>query len=207
MQDILLWLDSVSPWIQILSLVSGIVYMVLQIFQHKWMWYVNLVTAGAALLVALANRSDGAWAPLWAQVFMNAYFIVTAIIGIFRWKRLRAASDGKMHIVKVTRKEFFRALAFFLVAAPALSLILHFTNDPAPIPDGVSLIISVIAAWFLMKSHIQHYYLWMAADSIIIVLYATQGAWWMVVLYCCYVTSCIIGLNHWRKNSVIVDHK
>ena len=59
MQDILLWLDSVSPWIQILSLVSGIVYMVLQIFQHKWMWYVNLVTAGAALLVALANRSDG----------------------------------------------------------------------------------------------------------------------------------------------------
>ena len=207
MQDILLWLDSVSPWIQIISLVSGIVYMVMQIFQHKWMWYLCLVTATAALLVALSNRSEGEWAPLWAQVLMNAYFDLTALIGIVRWKRLNEHSEGKMHIVPLKRPEVVRASIFGVVLAAALVTVLHFTNDPAPLPDGLSLTLSVIAAWFLMKSHVEQYYLWITADLIVIVLYAGQGAWWMVALYVCYIVSSVIGIRHWRKNGVVIEHK
>lgn len=207
MQDTLLWLYSVSSWIQILSLVSGIVYMVMQIFQHKWMWYLCLVTATAALLVALSNRADGVWAPLWAQVLMNLYFDLTALIGIVRWKRLDAHSEGKMHIVPLHRPEVVRASVFGVVLAAVLVTVLHFTNDPAPLPDGLSLTLSVIAAWFLMKSHVEQYYLWIAADLIVIVLYAGQGAWWMVVLYVCYILSSVIGIRHWRKNAVVVDQK
>ena len=205
MNVIINWLGEISPWIQIISLISGVIYMVMQILQHRLMWYVDFITAGAALIVAFCNLQDGIWSPLWAQVFINVYFIVMAAIGIFTWKRLSDVTGEKMHIVRLSGKRIAAIIAIILVGAPLICFLLSRTNDPSPILDGISLTLCAVAAWLLTCSHIENWYLWIAADAVSVILYAGQGAWWMAVLYACYTASSFIGIAHWKRNGVYVD--
>ena len=205
MYEILDWFATNGQFVQIFALVTGVVYMILQIFQNRLMWYVDLLTAGAALMIALFNSDSGSWAPLWAQAAMNSYFIVMAVIGIFTWKRYSKLSDGALHVVRLHRKEGVTSAIFALAGAPLLCLILSLTNDPEPFADGLSMTFSIIAAWFLTRSHVEQWVMWIIADLLVIVLYANQGAWWMVALYYCYIISSVIGYTHWRKNGTYVE--
>ncbi|MCR5325907.1 MAG: nicotinamide riboside transporter PnuC [Bacteroidales bacterium] len=205
MENVIDWLYANSSWIQIVSLVCGVTYMLLQIFQHKWMWYFSIAASTAALIVASSNLENGSWAPLWAQVGLNIYLIVIAFVGIFRWRTLDAESGGKIHIVRLSKKRL--ALVFCIIAAgtPLLAWLLGKTSDPAPLLDGASLVLSLVAAWLLSQSHIEQYLFWIAANILIVAVWATQSKWAMVIMYSCYIVACAIGFFNWKKNGVIVE--
>ncbi len=187
-EEALQWLSSNSSWIQIISLVCGVTYMILQIFQHKWMWYFSIMVSSTALLISVSNHEGGAWAPLWAQVALNIYLIAIAVIGIFKWRKLEGESGGKLHIVPLTRKRLLIVAAILAVGIPLLSIVLgRFTSDPAPWIDGPSLV------------------LWIVANILIITVYASQAKWLMAVMYTFYIVFCIIGYINWKKNGVVVE--
>ena len=101
MDVVINWLRESDSWIQLISLTSGVIYMVMQVFQHRWMWYLDLVTCSTALIVAAVNSKDGAWAPLWAQIILNLWFIAMAVWGIAHWKKLDSESHGDLHVVRL----------------------------------------------------------------------------------------------------------
>ena len=205
-EEALQWLSSNSSWIQIISLVCGVTYMILQIFQHKWMWYFSIMVSSTALLISVSNHESGVWAPLWAQVALNIYLIVIAVIGIFKWRKLEGESGGKLHIVPLTRKRLLIVAAILAVGIPLLSIVLgRFTSDPAPWIDGPSLVLSLVAAWLLSQSHIEQYLFWIVANILIITVYASQAKWLMAVMYTFYIVFCIIGYINWKKNGVVVE--
>lgn len=206
METIVLWLSAHSAWMQILSLVTGVTYIIMQIFQYKWMWHFNLITAAIILINAVVNHdATGTWAPLWAQVLFNTYLIIMAVIGIVNWKKLAAQSDGKIHILKLSRKIIWIAAGIMLIGAPVICLLLSLTNDPKPVADGIAMTISIVAAWFLTRSHLEQWHLWIIADIFVIVVYASQAMWGLVALYVFYIISCCIGIYNWRKKGVWIE--
>lgn len=181
-------------FLEIFSLVTGLVYMVAQIFQWKWMWYADMLTAGAALAVAVASH-------IWGNAAINAYFFVMAFIGIVRWRRLEARTpEGETHLVKVPGRIYAISAALLLAGGAVICLILFRTNDPHPIADGISLILSIIGCWWLTASYLPQWYLWIASDLITAWIFASQGLWWMAVLYICYVISAVFGIIYWKKH-------
>lgn len=200
------WLSANNSWIQIISLVCGVTYMLLQVFQNKYMWYFSIMVSTAAFLIAISNHEGSSWAPLWAQAALNIYLIVIAIVGIFKWRKLEGESGGKLHIVPLSRKRLLIVVAVLVAGAPLLSLVLkNFTSDPAPWIDGTSLVLSLVAAWLLSQSHIEQYLFWIVANILIITVYATQAKWFMAIMYLVYIVFCIIGFINWKKNGVIVE--
>lgn len=205
-EGVLRWLSANNSWIQIISLVCGVTYMLLQVFQNKYMWYFSIMVSTAAFLIAISNHEGSAWAPLWAQVALNIYLIIIAIVGIFKWRKLEGESGGKLHIVPLSRKRLVIVLAILVAGAPLLSLVLkNYTSDPAPWIDGTSLVLSLVAAWLLSQSHIEQYLFWIVANILIITVYATQAKWFMAIMYLVYIVFCIIGFINWKKNGVIVE--
>lgn len=202
---LLQWFANNNSWLQIIPLVCGVTYMTLQIFQHKWMWYFSILTSVAALAIAVTNLDGEAWAPLWAQVVLNAYLIVIAISGIIRWRKLDSESDGRIHIVKMSKKRIITVLVAVAIANPIATWLLGFTSDPAPALDGISLVLSFVAAWLLSRSHIEQYLFWIAANALIIAVYASQGMWLMAAMYTFYIGTCIVGFINWKKNGVVVE--
>lgn len=205
MDVIINWLRDADSWIQIISLISGIIYMVMQVFQHKWMWYLDLVTCITALAVAAINFQDGMWAPLWAQVGLNAWFIAMAAWGIFHWKELDESSNGELHVVKLSVWRLLLTVILLAVCTPLVCYLYSVTNDPSPVLEGISFTFSIFAAWYLSCSHLENWYLWIAADIAVTLLFAQQGDWWMAALYACYIVSAVIGLAFWKRKGVCVQ--
>ena len=194
-----------SFWVQAFSLITGIVYMVMQVTQHRWMWYFGIFTAAAALVVALSNCTEaGEWAPLWAQVMLNSYFLAMDIVGIFKWRKIESRTGDALHIVPMPKNRVLAYALIALVGGPVLCLLFSLTNDPAPVAEGISFCLSIIAQIMLTRSHLEQWFVWMAADLVCIIIYAEQGAWWMVGLYYAYLLNSCIGVYYWRRHGTYV---
>lgn len=205
LKDVVHWLGANNFWIQIISMACGVTYMLLQISQHKWMWYFSIATSTAAFIVASTNHDGAEWAPLWAQVVLNVYLIGVAIAGIINWRKLEGESSGKIHVVPFKKRSLIIALVVFAVQTPLLAWLLSLTSDPSPVLDAASLILSFIAAWMLARSHKEQYLFWIVANVLIISVYAGQSKWFMVGMYSFYIVTCVIGYFNWKKNGVIIE--
>lgn len=199
------WLAANNSWIQIISLICGITYMTLQIFQKRLMWYFSIAASTAAIIISVTNLDNGAWAPLWAQVILNVYLITMAIVGIFRWRTLESESGGQMHIVPLSNRRKIFILVALAIGVPLVTWVLKLTSDPAPVLDGTSLVFSLIAAYLLSQSHIEQYLFWLVANCLIVAVFATQAKWFMVAMYSIYNVTCILGYINWKKHGVIVE--
>lgn len=183
--------------LEIVALVAGLAYMILQILQNRYMWYLNLVTAAASLAVTIMNR-------LWASSALNLYFIITSVIGIFTWKALakKDKEDSKVRLVRLKLPAVLASAAVAIAGGVGVYFLLVYTHDASPVADASTMILSVIAAWWLTRPYIEQWYVWLAADIIAVVMYASQGLWGMTALFSLYVVSCVVGYVHWRKNGV-----
>lgn len=195
-------------WLQILQIftfVTGIIYMVMQITQHKLMWHFDIMTAAGALIAAMTLSIDGVWSPLWAQVALNSYFLTMAFIGIVRWKKLKGSGDEKMVTVKLSGKILLAGIAIVIIGTPVIWKLLTFTSDKFPLMDAISMSFSIVAAWWLTRKHTEEWYCWIIADVLVVIMYALAGSWWMLALYVAYTISSVAGLIHWKKKGITIE--
>lgn len=182
--------------IEIFTLITGLIFIIMQILQHKYMWYMDIATAAGALVMAIASR-------FWANAALQAYFIIMAVVGIIEWKRLRAGEkDEYIHVVEMPKRILGISAAITVLGGTLLYFILLRTNDPNPVADALSFILSIVAAWWLARSYIEEWILWIVADSVAMWLYASEAHWGMVALYAGYIISSFIGIAHWQKKGM-----
>ena len=84
---------------------------------------------------------------------------------------------------------------------------LGFKENPMSLLDASVAVLSAVATWWLVKSYLQQWWLWIAANTLSLILCATQGMWWMALLYILYVLAAVIGLRHWKKHGITVAAK
>ena len=82
-----------------------------------------------------------------------------------------------------------------------------FKENPMSFLDASVAVLSAIATWWLVKAYLQQWWLWIAANALSIILCASQGMWWMTLLYAAYAAAAVIGLKHWRKHGIAVADK
>lgn len=186
--------------LQTVALVMGIVFMILQVLQHKWMWYFNLTTSVAALTVTLMSS-------LWASAALNTYFIVMSVIGIFSWKKLAEKDGGKdrVRLVRPAPKILIISILAAVVLFVGVWKILLVTQDASPLLDSLTLVLSALATLWLTKSYKEQWYVWIVADTIAVTMYVSQGLWGMAALFFFYVISSVVGLVHWQKEGTYVS--
>lgn len=185
--------------LQTVALVMGIVYMILQVLQHKWMWYFNLVTSLASLVVALMSN-------LWATASLDAYFMVMSVIGIFSYKKLAEKNGGqeRIHLVKPTAKMLIISAIAAIMIFVIVWRVLLVTEDASPLLDALTLVLSALATWWLTLSYKEQWYVWIVADTIALAMFVSQGLWGMAALFFFYIISSVIGLIHWHKRGIYV---
>lgn len=188
---------------EIFTLVTGLIYIVLEIRQSRWMWAVGVLTGGAAVVVFAREA-------LWASMGLNVYYVLISFWGLYAWardeKKLAAAraADDALHLRPLTLRILLLS-AFLLVAGTAaLVLLLRALSDPMPAPDACVAVLSAIATWWLSRSHIGQWWLWIAADLCSTLLCAGQGLYGMTALYAFYTLSAVVGYLHWRRHGVYV---
>ena len=191
---------------EIITLITGVIYIILEIRQKNAMWVLGIFTSIAAIIVFFRQG-------LYASFGLNIYYLITSFIGLWHWRRDKKKLDEEhsIHLNRLTRKTVITsgiaAITGIIALSYGMDLMaeLGFKENPMSVLDASVAVLSVIATWWLVRSYIQQWWLWIAADTLSTILCATQGMWWMALLYLLYTASALIGLRHWKKNGAIIS--
>ena len=191
--------------LEIFTLITGVVYVILEIRQKNAMWVLGIITSLASMLVFYSQG-------LYASFGLNAYYLITAFIGLWQWRKDKGTIEGasKIHLNRLSWKVaaisaiVFAAGTIVLAAGMDYMSRLGFKENPMSLLDASVAVLSAVATWWLVKSYLQQWWLWIAANTLSLILCAAQGMWWMAVLYILYVVAAVIGLRHWTKHGEYV---
>ena len=203
---------------EIFTLVTGVIYIILEIRQKNLMWLVGVLTSVAAMWVFFRQG-------LYASFALNTYYLVTSFIGLWQWSRdknrlvaemapaarptdTEVKPEGdRIHLNKLTAKTVAVSAVVMVLGTFGLVELMQWLNsagilqeNPMSYLDSAATILSAIATWWLVRSYIQQWWLWIAADLMSTILCASQGMWWMTALYAAYTLSAVYGWAHWKRN-------
>ena len=180
-------------------MVTGVAYVALEIMQKRLMWVVGILTAAACAFSFGVQH-------VWASMGLNLYYLAMSVVGLVQWKKAeqQVEADG-LHLQKLSRKTALWSAAAFVLGSLGLIFLLRATGDPAPQLDGVATMLSIIATWWLAKSYLQQWLLWIVADVISAALCVSTGQWWMAALYLVYAASAVYGYFHWKSRGKYVN--
>lgn len=191
-------------WMQVFTLVTGVIYIVLEIRQKNFMWVVGVVTSLAAMWVFFRQG-------LYASFGLNAYYLVTAFIGLWQWgrdrKRIEEKSDNAIHLNVLTWKTVAASALVAVGGTFALAEVMSLLENPMSFMDASIAVLSAVATWWLVRSYLEQWILWIAADLMLTLMCAMQGMWWMTALYAAYTVAAAYGYFHWKRNGVVVQDR
>ena len=194
--------------LEIFTLITGVIYVILEIRQKNAMWVLGIITSLASTLVFFSQG-------LYASFGLNTYYLITAFIGMWQWHKDKGAIEGssKIHLNTLTWKTAAISAAIFICGTIALTAgmehmsQLGFKENPMSLLDASIASLSAVATWWLVKAYLQQWWLWIVANGLSIALCASQGMWWMAILYALYMGAAVLGLRHWKRHGVIISDK
>ena len=85
--------------LEIFTLITGVIYVILEIRQKNAMWVLGIITSLASMLVFFRQG-------LYASFGLNAYYLITAFIGLWQWRRDKGAIEdtSKIHLNRLSWK-------------------------------------------------------------------------------------------------------
>ena len=198
-------------WMQIFTLVTGVIYIVYEIRQKNFMWVVGIATSLAAMWVFFRQG-------LYASFGLNTYYFITAFIGLWQWARYKQSVGDVSTSPDMTKGEdviVLNRLTWKIVAVSAAVCVLMTVSlsvgmsamhdlgildeNPMSLLDSAVTALSVVATWWLVRSYLEQWWLWVFADLMSTYLCASQGMWWMALLYLVYAASAVYGLKYWKE--------
>ena len=188
--------QQIADVLEIVATVTFVAYLVLQIMHSKWMWYLYIPSCICAALNFFNSAT-------WAFAALNVYYIVMGFVGIYNWKKDSANASEDHHngisLNRLPRKTFLISLAMVLLGIPALYFILQALDDPNPFLDAITTALSIIGTWWLTKSYIQQWWIWIVADVFAIWMNVNLDNKWFVVQFVLCIISSFIGLWNWNR--------
>lgn len=192
-------MDQVIQAIEIFALVTGIVYVVLEILQKNAMWVVGILT-GAACAFEFAVTH------VWASMGLNLYYVAMSVVGLIQWRKASGqVEEGDIHLQKVSLKAGILSAVLFTAGTAVMIPVLKATGDPAPFLDAVAVMLSVVGTWWLAQSYLEQWLIWIVADVLTTTLCLTTGQYWMAALYLVYIGSAVYGYFHWKSRGKYVS--
>jgi nicotinamide mononucleotide transporter len=137
-------------------------------------------------------------AKLYADVTLQAFFVVTGIIGWGNWVK---DANGEQLAVRYTGST--RVAQYFslgVVVTCGYALLLHrFTDAYAPLPDSAVLAFSVLGQLLLMGRRVESWWCWLLVNTIAMPLYLSRGLYLTAALYAAFWVNAIVSLRHWLR--------
>ena len=219
-------------FLEIFSLVTGAIYLILEIKQKNVMWVVCIISSSVAATLFFRQRLFGSMA-------LNIYYIFTAFWGLWSWMKdsqalkqaknqhteyqysakqqtelqdtakqqsapLQTESQQTIHIRRLTKSVAILSAVAFIIATPFLKQLLILLEGGSTTLDSMVFMLSIIATIWLVKSYLEQWLLWILADLLSTAMCITQQMYWMAALYAMYSVVAIYGYRHWKRHGVYV---
>ncbi len=191
------------------GVITGLIYMVLEMKQHRVMWIVGFFTSLVYVFVFFSAK-------LYADMSLQAYYVLISMYGFWLWSRTRKQTKNAEQPAS-GNSILYKHLSLPLAAGILLSMLvvyfiiyyilIDFTDSPVPMGDAFTTAVGIVATWMLARRIIEHWYLWVVANLVSIYIYYLRGLYPTMFLYLCYALLAVGGLYIWIKKGNEIDGK
>jgi nicotinamide mononucleotide transporter len=154
-------------------------------------WWTSIV--GCALFAYVFFR-----AKLYADVTLQAFFIIASVLGWWRWLHGRQGTELP---VRHSPPSLIAAAAAAgaIVAAGYGWLLYRFTDAYAPFLDSIILAFSVLGQLLLVGRRVENWWFWLLVNTIAVPLYAARELYLTAALYAAFWVNALVALRTWRR--------
>lgn len=191
-------------WLEYFGVITGLLYLLLEIKQHKAMWVVGFLTSLVYVFVFL-------FAKIYADMGLQAYYVGISVYGFYQWTREKretypkenSAPSGRILYSHLTMPLLAGIIGTLALLFAFLWYILHqFTDSPIPAGDAFTTAVGIVATWMLARRIIEHWIFWVIVNLVSVYLYYLRGLYPTMLLYCCYAILSVAGYYNWRKKGM-----
>jgi len=185
------------------GVITGLLYLFLEIKQHRAMWVVGFLTSLTYIFVFFHAK-------IYADMGLNIYYTLISVYGFIQWSRKGKhvpVKDNKQDEVIVYRHLSLRLFAGIIAISIIIFFALwyglsHFTDSPIPVGDAFTTTIGIVATWMLAKYIIEHWIFWVIVNFVSVYLYFLRDLYPTMFLYLCYAILAIAGWYTWKKKGL-----
>ena len=200
-------------YIELAASLFGLVYVVFEVLQKNFMWYLWVLTSITFGIVYYYSH-------IYAYMGLQIYYVAMGIYGIYSWRRAKAlakraaaqpatqpgeprSEDADILVVRrMSREVAILSTLFSIIVFFILTYILKCTEDPNPWLDSFCSVISMLATFWLSRQYLQNWYLWIVCNVASTILSLSVEQYYAALLYFIMIGMAIWGLWHWNKNGV-----
>ena len=200
-------------YIELAASLFGLVYVVFEVLQKNFMWYLWVLTSITFGIVY-------SYSHIYAYMGLQIYYVALGIYGIYSWRRAKAlakraaaqpatqpgelsSEDADILVVRrMSREVAILSTLFSIIVFFILTYILKCTEDPNPWLDSFCSVISMLATFWLSRQYLQNWYLWIVCNVASTILSLSVEQYYAALLYFIMIGMAIWGLWHWNKNGV-----
>lgn len=164
-------------------------------------------------LFGLINVTLYAWisfkAELYGDALLNAlYYLPMQFAGWFTWMRKRSSGESVTIIARrLSRNQRYILTAVSVVTVAAGAVFLDILNDPQPVKDSATTILSIIAMFLMVKVYMEQWILWVVVNVISIMMWSVSyiegepHSMLMIIMWIFYLVNSVNGWILWIKLS------
>ena len=182
-------------WIEIFGVVTGILYVILEVKQNRLLWPLGILTSAAYIYIFFSGK-------FYADMGLQVYYVLISIYGWYYWSKGGARADkGELPVVRINRKQLILLLLTFGLAWFGIyKVLLRFTDSTVPLGDSFTTALAIVATWMLTRKIIEQWFLWIIANLVSIGLYIYKGLYPTVILYAVYAGMAVYGYLEWKRS-------
>jgi nicotinamide mononucleotide transporter len=182
-------------WIEIFGVITGILYVILEVKQNRLLWPLGILTSAAYVYIFFSGK-------FYADMGLQLYYVLISIYGWYFWSKGGTGKEkGELPVISLNRRQFFLLLVAFLAAWGGIFLVLdRYTDSTVPLGDSFTTALAIVATWMLTRKIIEQWFLWIVANIVSIGLYIYKGLYPTVALYAVYTGMALYGYVEWKRS-------
>ncbi len=178
--------------LQIAGVCLGLLYLWLEYRADIRLWVVGLVMP---LVHGVLYYTSG----LYADVAMNAWYVLAGIYGWVVWRN-RPKRNISFPISHTPRRLAVPLAGVFAAVGALIAFVLVcFTDSTVPYWDAATTAASVVGMWMLSRKYVEQWLVWLAVDVVSCGLYIYKGIPFTAGLYGLYSVLAVAGYLRWLK--------
>jgi nicotinamide mononucleotide transporter len=176
-------------WIEIAGVVFGLASIVLTTRESVWCWPTGIVNIVCFSILFLG-------AHLYADAALQVVYVGLSIYGWYSWSRPKV----EVPVIRFSRREWLTSAAILLAGTLAVGAVFSRTDAVLPWVNAGTATASLIAQWMMTRKVLESWFVWIAADVVMIGVYVHQSLWLTGGLYVVYLCLCVSGYLAWKKS-------
>lgn len=177
--------------------ITALIYVFLAARNNSWCWVFGGISC------ALWGYVDIAQYQLYSDAALQAFYVVMAGIGIYRWQFEKTGAGEKRSVLPISRMSVTHHAIMIGGALLSGYLLGYFVSQNFPAaatyPDAITTTASVGATFLLLNRKLENWLYWIVIDLAYVGIYWSRGASLLALIMVIYVGTAIYGYVNWRN--------